>query len=56
MDGSAMPDKTGGLPNELLERCIDLKKEDIGDEPIDGSIDARRLGPVDIPTRRDEVR
>jgi len=36
-----MPDKTGGRRNEPLERCIDLKKEDIGDEPIDGSIDAR---------------
>jgi hypothetical protein len=43
-----MPDKTGGRHYELLEGCIDLKKEDIGDEPIDGSIDARRLGPVSI--------
>ena len=51
-----MPDKTGGRHDELLERCINLKKVDICDEPIDGSIDARRLGPVDIPTRGDEVR
>jgi hypothetical protein len=56
MDGSAMPDTSRGRHDELLERCIDLKKVDIGDEPIDGSINARRLGPVDIPTRRDEVR
>ena len=51
-----MPNKTWGRHNELLERCIDLKKVDISDEPIDGSIDARWLGSVDIPTRGDEVR
>ena len=51
-----MPDKTGGRYNELLERCIDVKKVDIGYEPVDGGIYARRLGPVDILARRHEVR
>ena len=50
-----MPDKTWGRHNELLEGCIDVKKVDIGDEPIDSSIDARRLGPVDILARGDET-
>jgi len=51
-----MPDRIGGRYNELLERCIDLEKVDICDEPIHRGIDARWLGPVDKLSCGNEVR
>ena len=42
--------------HELLQRRIDVEEIDVGDEAIDGGVDARGLGAMHIALRRNEVR
>src|SRR5215510_9928479 len=53
---SAMPNEIGMRRNELPEWSIDLVEINIGDESVDGGVDASRLRPMHVTIRRNKIR
>src|SRR5215813_6497313 len=53
---SAMPNEIGMRRNELSEWSIDLVEINIGDESVDGGVDASRLRPMHVAIRRNKIR
>src|SRR5258708_23131577 len=54
MNRAAMQDDILVGDDELLQRRIDIVEIDVGDEAVDGGIDAGRLPAMDITLRGDQ--
>ncbi len=55
MNRAAMPDDVVMRGDELLQRRLDVVEIDVGDEAVDGGIDAGRFAPVHIANLRGSV-
>ena len=52
MDGATTAHQIAVRQDEPLQRRVDVEEIDVGDEAVDASIDASRLGPVHIAVGR----
>src|SRR6516164_7360262 len=51
-----MPNEIGMRRNELPEWSIDLVEINVGNESVDGGVDASRLRPMHVTIRRNKIR